>query len=60
MSLCDLSQNLATTVTDVQAIVKEASGAVSPVHDLNGDRTINIVDVQLVVNAAVGFGCMAN
>jgi len=60
LSLCDLSQNLTTTVTDVQAIMNEALGAVPPVHDLNGDRTVNIVDVQLVVNAAVGFGCLAN
>jgi hypothetical protein len=40
--------------------MNEALGAISPVHDLNGDRTVNLVDVQLVVNAAVGFGCLAN
>jgi hypothetical protein len=60
LSLCDLSQNLTTTVTDVQAIVNEVLGVASPVHDLNGDGVVNIVDIQLVVNAAIGFGCLAN
>jgi len=60
LSLCDLSQNLTTTVTDVQAIMNEVLGVVSPVHDLNGDGAVNVVDIQLVVNAAVGFGCLAN
>ena len=58
--MCDLSQNLTTTVTDVQAIVNEVLGVASPVHDLNGDGVVNIVDIQLVVNAAIGFGCLAN
>jgi len=29
-------------------------------HDLNGDGTVNVVDIQIVTNAAVGLGYSAS
>lgn len=46
-----------TTISDVQAEINEALGARAPVHDLNNDGRIDAVDVQVIINAAVGLGC---
>jgi hypothetical protein len=40
-------------------ILNEALGATSPADDLNGDGAVNAVDVQIVINAALGNGCVA-
>jgi hypothetical protein len=32
-------------------------GTSSPVNDVNGDGTVNVVDLQTVINAALGLGC---
>ena len=57
---CDLSQDLQTSVSDVQMVVNEALGAVPPVHDLNQDNMVNVVDVQILINSAMGWGCAAH
>jgi hypothetical protein len=48
------------SVADVQAIVSQALGVQQAVNDLNGDGAVNIVDVQIEVNAALGKGCSAS
>ena len=34
-------------------------GAAPAVNDLNGDGVVNVVDVQIVFNGALGLGCTA-
>ncbi|HUB81070.1 MAG TPA: hypothetical protein VMB03_19835 [Bryobacteraceae bacterium] len=58
-NLCDIDNAGTVTVTDVQAVINEAFGSASPSNDLNGDGEVNVVDVQLDVDAALGLGCSA-
>jgi hypothetical protein len=46
-------------VADVQTIIDEALGLIPAVHDLNQDGVVNLLDVQVVINAALGLGCAA-
>ena len=59
-SNCDVRQLGSTTVADVQLIINQAQGAASPQNDLNGDGVINVVDIQIDLDAALGFGCAAD
>jgi probable HAF family extracellular repeat protein len=45
---------------DVQTIVNEALGLDLPVNDLNGDGWVNVVDVQIDLNAALNLGCSSS
>lgn len=54
---CDVNQDGATTVVDVQAFVNVALGVNSGANDLNGDGAITVVDVQIDINAALALGC---
>ena len=58
-SPCDLNQDGATTITDVQGMVNQAIGMAACAADLNKDGACNIVDVQRVVNAALGGPCVS-
>jgi hypothetical protein len=60
LSACAISRNPSICVTDVQQIVNEALGVSSPVNDMNGDGLVNVVDLQIVVNAAMNQGCSAS
>ena len=40
-------------------MIAEALGANAAVHDLNLDGVVNIVDVQVVIDAALGRTCSA-
>ena len=42
----------ARTVTDVQSVLTEASATT----DMNGDGVVNVVDLQFVIDAVLGFG----
>jgi hypothetical protein len=44
-------------IAGVQSLVNQALGANSAANDLNGDGAVNVVDVQIEVNAALGSGC---
>ena len=57
VNLCAVTQDGNASVSDIQEVVNEALGATPPVHDLNGDTVVSIVDVQIVMNAAVRMGC---
>jgi len=58
-SKCDINQDGVTTVLDAQGIVDEALGIASPANDLNGSGGIDVVDVQIVVNAILNLSCSA-
>lgn len=54
---CDVNQSGSVTVADAQKMVNEALGAASPTDDVNGDRVVNVVDLQIVVNAVLTGTC---
>ena len=56
-SACDLGQQAAPNLADVQRIINEALGGVSATDDLNQDGAVNVIDVQTVIGAALGYGC---
>jgi hypothetical protein len=60
LSACAVSRNTNVTVTDAQQMVNEALGVSSPGNDLNGDGLVNVVDLQIVLNAAMNQGCSAS
>ncbi len=43
----------------VQVILDEALGIEAAVHDLNGGGVVNVIDVQIAINAAGVSGCTA-
>jgi hypothetical protein len=54
---CDVTQHGLYTVVDAQAIINEALGAAQTINDLNGDNVVNVVDVQIVINAVLSLVC---
>ena len=56
-SKCDLNQDGALGVPDVQLEINEVLGIITATHDLNADSKINVVDIQIIINAALGLGC---
>ena len=46
-------------MADVQQVVNEALG-LAAAHDLSQDAAVNVVDIQLVINAALGHACLAS
>ena len=58
-SPCDINRNGNNNVVDVQEMINEALGKVSPANDLNGDGAVNVVDIQIEMNAALNLGCAA-
>jgi hypothetical protein len=45
-------------VADVQTMVNEALGFAPAVNDLNQDGVVNVADIQLVIDAALGNACV--
>jgi hypothetical protein len=60
LSACDVTQHTTTTVADIQQVINEALGIAPPANDLSGDGIVDIVDLQIVINAALGKGCSAS
>jgi len=58
-SPCDVNQDGAVNVLDVQAMVDEALGSSAPNNDLTGDGVVNVVDIQIDINGALQLGCEA-
>jgi len=59
-SKCDLNQDWSTDALDAQGMINEALGVASPGNDLNLDGAVNVVDVQIVIDAALNLGCAAD
>jgi uncharacterized repeat protein (TIGR01451 family) len=57
-SPCDVNRSASTNVADVQQEINEALGLVAALNDLNGDAVVNVVDVEMVIAAVFGLGCM--
>jgi len=54
---CDVTQDGSTNVNDVQALIKQSLGTSTPNAALNGSGVVNVVDVQIVINAVLARGC---
>jgi hypothetical protein len=59
-STCDVNHTGSTGVGDVQTMVNEALGAAQPNNDLNSDGVVNIVDIEIDVQAALTSVCVAD
>jgi len=59
MGACGVSQNqnLSTYIANVQSTINQALGVAYPLDDLNQDGVVNLADVQVVINVALGLGC---
>ena len=58
--LCAVTGDLTASVADVQMMVNEALGVAATHHDMNADGKVNVIDVQIVIEAALQMGCAAN
>jgi hypothetical protein len=54
---CNVSANFGITANDVQQMINEALGVAAASDDLNGDGVVNIIDVQLEINATLTGSC---
>jgi hypothetical protein len=57
VSPCDLNNDGIVNVLDVQLMVSQAIGTASCTNKLDGAATCDVIDVQRVVNAALGGAC---
>lgn len=57
-TVCDPGLYGTTNAADVQQLTNEALGVRANGHDLNHDGFVNVVDVQKVIIAALGLGCL--
>lgn len=57
---CEINNNGAVNVADVQLLINQAAGRAQPANDLNGDGAVNVVDVQIEIDAALNLGCSAS
>ena len=56
---CNVNQDQSTDITDVRTMINEALGILAPANDLNKDSVVNVVDLLIVMDAALGQGCSA-
>jgi uncharacterized repeat protein (TIGR01451 family) len=54
-----ITHGTSVTVADVQRLINESLGVASATDDLNLDGRVNVVDIQIGINAALGLGCAA-
>ena len=59
-SPCDLTGDSAFTAADVQRLINQALGTATVNNDINGSGAVNVVDVQIALNAALNLGCTAH
>jgi thermitase len=60
VSACDITLGSTTSVADVQKMIDEALGLAQAANDLNGDGVVNVLDVQIVIDAVMNLGCSAS
>ena len=58
-SVCDVNNDKATNVADVQLEVNQSLGNTPCTADINNDGHCTVLDVQRVVNAALGGACVS-
>jgi hypothetical protein len=58
-SSCDVNRDGAIDIRDVQDLIDQTLGVRPPSSDFIGSSVVNVVDVQLGMNAVLGLGCAA-
>ncbi len=58
-SACDVTQDGATNILDIQREVNQALGVTLCTADINRDGFCNVLDVQRIVNAALSGQCVS-
>jgi hypothetical protein len=54
---CNITQDQTPSVADVQREINEAIGAFTPTNDMNADGSVNVVDVEIIMNAILTGVC---
>jgi uncharacterized repeat protein (TIGR01451 family) len=54
---CEVTGHSSVTVSDVQAIVNQGLGSSTAANDINLDGVVNVVDIQIVINAVLHSTC---
>jgi len=57
-SPCDVNFDLVTNINDVQMMLKQALGESPAVNNLNGSGGVNLVDVEIVIQAVLHGTCV--
>ena len=57
---CNLLGGASVTASDVLQILGQALGQSPTQPDMNSDGALNVLDIQIVVNAGGGLGCLSN
>jgi uncharacterized repeat protein (TIGR01451 family) len=56
---CDINQAGTIGVAEIQEMINQLLGLVQAANDLNGDGVVNVVDVQIIIEAALTQSCQA-
>jgi uncharacterized repeat protein (TIGR01451 family) len=54
---CFVTGGSSASIVDVQSIINEGLGTLPSQHDLNRDGVVNVVDIQIVINAVLYQSC---
>jgi hypothetical protein len=54
---CDVREKGRTDLADIRVLIHEALRVLAPLDFLHDGGVIAVIDVQIVVNAALGLGC---
>jgi sugar lactone lactonase YvrE len=57
LATCEAPGYNSVTVSDVQAIVNQGLGSSKSANDINQDGVVNVVDIQIVINAVLYSTC---
>jgi fibronectin type 3 domain-containing protein len=58
LSPCDVDQDGSVNVSDVQMAIDQALGVASPANAMSHGGVTDVLEVEIVINAAVGKGCV--
>jgi hypothetical protein len=47
-------------VADLQSLINQALGTASLTNDLNNDGVVNVLDIEIEIDAILGMGCAAS
>jgi hypothetical protein len=54
---CDVNHDGSVNVGDAIAILRQILGLAPATWEINGDGVVNILDLQIIVNAVLDLGC---
>jgi hypothetical protein len=57
VAACAVTNDTIPSVADAQQMINEALGKAAPNNDINGDKVVNAVDVQIVIGSILGYPC---